>query len=86
MSSALPGTYVYSDMVPTLSASATRRMDTAVSPSASATSIATRTMRSTLSSGLPLRLDGSWVFVRHSSARLRAGSPRPLYSVIGSAS
>ncbi len=40
ISSALLGTYVYSDMGATFSASATRRMDSAPRPSASASAIA----------------------------------------------
>src|SRR5690606_16510349 len=48
-------------MVPTPSRSATRRMDSACSPSVSATSMAARTIRSTLRSGLPFRLTRSLV-------------------------
>src|ERR1051325_5980281 len=50
-------------------------MDRFAMPAVSASSIAARTIRSTLRSGLPLRLARSEV--RHSNARLRAGSPLP---------
>src|SRR5437868_14044142 len=67
-------------MVPTPMRSATLRMESAGRPSVSAISMAVWTMRSTLRSGLPLRLARSVVLQR--SARLRAGSPLPGYSIV----
>src|SRR5262245_49298864 len=67
-------------MVPTPSCSATRRMDSAARPEASASSIAARTIRSTLRPGFGPRFGALWV--PQSRAMLRAGSPRPVYSVV----
>lgn len=52
-SSALPGIWRYSAMVEVARTVATRRIDTAGSPSASASSMAVRTMRPRLSAGPP---------------------------------
>ncbi len=64
--------------MPIPSLSATRRMDNAPSPSASATSMAAPTIRPTLSPGFgPLV---GFFPIPHNNAMVRFGSPPPLYS------
>ena len=63
-------------LIPNLSA--TRRMDRAPMPSASATSIAAIAIRSTLKAGLGPLVD--FFSMPHSNAMVRLGSPPPLYS------
>jgi hypothetical protein len=79
-SSDLPRTYRYSDIVPTPSSCAIRRMESPASPSVSAIRIAVDTIASTSSPGFGPRLRGSRR--PQSSRRLSSRSPLPLYSVI----